>query len=146
MKKTLRTKLKKYLAFLLIGSIIAGVSYLIVYKVSFLPNGYDIVALQKDSISLKSFNLIGIEKSIVTVSFSENDNWKMEALEYEVNRQKEFLWLLFYTVTISIILFIYKFRSGLKLWKVIIESNIIFSVWPLYTIITSINRITALII
>ncbi|KAB2328696.1 hypothetical protein F7731_24570 [Cytobacillus depressus] len=145
MNKTLRTKFMKYLAFLLIGSIVAGVSYLIVYKVSFLPKGYDIVALQKDSISLKSFNVLGIEKTITTVSFSEKDTWKIDAINYEVNRQKEFLWLLFLLVTLSIILFVYKVRNGLKLWQAIIESKIIFAALPLYIIITTLNRIRDLI-
>ncbi|QED48061.1 hypothetical protein [Cytobacillus dafuensis] len=145
MNKTLRTKVRKYLAFLLIGSIVAGVTYLIVYKVSFLPNGYDIVALQKDSISLKSYNVLGIEKAITTVSFSENDIWKIDAIDYEVNRQKEFLWMLFFTVILSLILFVYKVRNELKLWKAIFESNIIFSALPLYIIITSLNRIRDLI-
>lgn len=135
----------KYLTFILCGSIVAGVSYFIVYKISFLPNGYDIDSLEKDSLSLKSFNVLGIEKDIITVSFSEIDSWKLDALEYEVNRQKEFLWILFFTLTLSITLFVYKVRNGLKLWKAIIESNIIFVTLPLYIVITSLNRILDLI-
>lgn len=145
MNNTLRTKVKKYSAFLLIASIVAGIAYLIVYKVSFLPNGYDIVAVQKDSILLKSFNVVGVEKDITIVSFSEKDTWKIDAIDYEVNRHKEFLWMLFVTVTMSIILFIYKFRNGMKLWKAIFESNIIISALTLYVIITSLNRIRDLI-
>ncbi|OEF97228.1 hypothetical protein [Desulfuribacillus alkaliarsenatis] len=145
MNNTLRTKIKKYSAFLLIAIIVASVAYLIVYKVSFLPNGYDIVEVQNDSITLKSFNVVGIEKNIKTVSFSEKDTWKIDAIDYEVNRQKEFLWILFVAVTMSIILFVYKLCNGMKLWKAIFESNIIISALPLYVIITSVNRIRDLI-
>jgi hypothetical protein len=145
MINTFVTKVRKYIIFLLIASIVACASYLIVYKGSFLPNGYEIVAVQKDSISLKSFNVVGIEKGVTTVYFSENDNWKIDAIDYEVIRQKEFLWLLFITVTFSIILFIYKVRHKMNVWKAIFESNIIISILPLYNIITSLNRIRDLI-
>jgi hypothetical protein len=77
-----RTKLKNFLAFLLIASLLACVSYLIVYKVSFLPNGYDIEAVHKDNVTLKSFNFLGIEKDIITLSFSGNDTWKIDEIEY----------------------------------------------------------------
>ena len=145
MINTFVTKVRKYIIFLLIASIVAGASYLIVYKGSFVPNGYEIVAVQKDSISLKSFNMVGIEKGVTTISFSEYDNWKIDAIDYEVIRQKEFLWLLFITVTLSIILFIYKVRHKMNVWKAIFESNIIISALPLYNIITSLNRIRDLI-
>ncbi|WP_458414876.1 hypothetical protein ACNQFZ_08655 [Schinkia sp. CFF1] len=143
---TFRTKVKKFLAFLLIASIVACASYLIIYKVSFLPNGYDIVAVQKDSISLKSFNLLGAEKDITAVFFSEKDTWRIDEINYEVNRQKEFLWFLYTAVSVSIFLLFYKLRNGLKPWKAIFESNIILSVIiPLPQIITSLNRIQDLI-
>jgi hypothetical protein len=137
-----RTKFKKFLAFLLIASILACVSYLIVYKVSFLPNGYDIEAVQKDNVSLKSFNLLGIEKDIVTLSFSGNDTWKIDEIKYQVKRQKEFFWLLFSFFTISLFLLVYKVRNGTKLWKTILESNIIISVlMPLLPLINTLSYI-----
>ncbi|MBS4172805.1 hypothetical protein [Bacillus sp. FJAT-49736] len=146
MYNNIMTKVKKLLAFLFIASILVGVSYLIVFKVSFLPNGYEIEAKQKDSVSLISFNLLGNEKEIITQSFSENDAWKIDYIEYEVNRQKDSLWMLFSFVTISIVLFVYKVRNGLKLWKAILESHIIFSaLLPLPQLINSLNRIFDLI-
>lgn len=139
-------KVAKFLAFLLIAGILAGVSYLIVYKLSFLPNGYDIETVQKDNVSLKSFDLLGNEKDIITRSFSGDDTWKIDEIDYEVNRQKEFLWMLFSFVTISIFLLVYKVRNGLKLWKAVLESNIIFVVLlPLLQVINSLNSILDLI-
>lgn len=140
------SKLKKFLAFVLISSIFISISYLIVYKLSILPNGYDIEEVQKDYIALRSFNIIGVEKELITQSFSEHENWKIYEIEYEVNRQKEFLWLLFSAVTISAFLLIYKLRNGLGFWNAVVGSNIILAVLlPLLPVIRSLNRIVDLI-
>jgi hypothetical protein len=140
------SKVKKFLAFLLIASILICVSYLIVYKASILPNGYDLEEVQNDYVSLKSFNIIGVEKDIVTQSFSENEDWKIWEIKYEVNRQKEFLWLLFSMGSISMFLLIYKVRNGLEFWKAVFDSNIIIAVLlPLIPVIRSLNRIFDLI-
>src|SRR3982750_3781232 len=98
MNNSKEIKVKNYLDLLLFLIIVVGVSYLLVYKVSFLPSGYALISQQKDSISIKSFNLLGIEEGNSTVSFSEKDIWKINDIAYEVNRQKEFLWLLFSAV------------------------------------------------
>ncbi|CEG27216.1 hypothetical protein [Bacillus sp. B-jedd] len=141
-----RTMLIKFLAFLLISSILAYVSYFIVYKVSFLPNGYDIEAVQKDKISLKSFNLLGTEKDIFTRTFSGDDTWMIDDIQYQVKRQKTSFWMLFSFTTISLFLFVYKVRNGLKLWKAIFESSIIFSViTPLLPLINTLKHINNLI-
>lgn len=113
------SKVKKFLAFLLIASIFVYISYLLVYKVSFLPNGYNIEAVQKDNISLKSFNFLGVEKDIITLSFSGNDTWVIDEIKNAVKRQKGELFMLFSAVTVSIFLLSYKVRNGLKLWKAI---------------------------
>ncbi|MFD1738686.1 hypothetical protein ACFSCX_19385 [Bacillus salitolerans] len=87
-----------------------------------------------------------MEKNIKDVNFSEKDTWKIEAMENEVERQKEFLWLLFSAVTVSIFLLVYKLRNRMIFWKAIIESNIISSVlFPIFHISSSLNRISNLI-
>lgn len=134
-------KVKNFLAFLLIASILTFGSYLIVYKVSFLPNGYDIEKVQKDNVSLKSFNLLGIEKNVKTLSFSGDDTWYIDEIDFEVKKQKTFLWLLFSSITISTFLLIYKLRNGLTLWKAIFESNFFAALIPLTTVIFSLHRI-----
>lgn len=140
------SKVKKFLAFLLIASIFVCVSYLLVYEVSFLPNGYDIEAVQKDNVSLKSFNFLGVEKDKITLSFSGNDIWVIDEIKKAVKKQKGELFLLFSAVTVSIFLLSYKVRNGLKLWKAILESNIIFAVlFPLLLVMNSLNRIFDLI-
>jgi hypothetical protein len=103
MNNILWTKVRKYIYFVLIASIIAGVSFLIVYKVSFLPNGYDIVAMKKDSILLKSFNLLGIKKDIMTASFNPKNTWKIDEINYEVKRQKDLFWLLYFGLSLAIL-------------------------------------------
>lgn len=140
------SKVKKFIAFILIASFLFYGSYLIVYKASILPNGYDIEEVKEDFVSLKSFNLLGIEKDRITHSFSENETWKIDGIKYEVNRQKEFLWLLYSFVTISTFLLLYKVRNGFKLWKAVLESNIIFAIlFPLFPVINSVNRIQNLL-
>ena len=146
MNNSKEIKVKNYLDILLFLIIVVGISYLLVYKVSFLPSGYDLISQQKDSISIKSFNVLGLEKGISTVSFSEKDIWKINDIDYEVNRQKEFLWLLFSIVSLSIYLIVSKLRKGMIFWRAILESNIVFTVFvPLYIIINSLNRIQKLI-
>ena len=141
-----KIKAKSHLNLLFFLLIVVGVTYLLVYKVSFLPNGYELVSDQKDSISIKSFNVLGIEEGRSTISFSEKDVWKINDIAYEVNRQKEFLWLLFSAVSISTYLLVSKLRKGMKFWKAILESNIVIAVLlPLYIIINSLNRIQNLI-
>ena len=138
-------KVKNHFDLLLSLLIVVGVTYLLVYKVSFLPNGYDLVSQQKDSISLKSFNILGIEEGRSTISFSEKDVWKINDIAYEVNRQKEFLWLLFSAVSISIYLHISKLRKGMKIWYAILGSKLLLLYSAFIIIINSINRIQNLI-
>ncbi|MGE6256954.1 hypothetical protein ACQKCU_03420 [Heyndrickxia sporothermodurans] len=141
MNNNFMRKIKNFLAFLLIASILTFGSYLIVYKVSFLPNGYDIEKVQKDNVSLKSFNILGIGKDVKTLSFSGDETWYIDEIDFEVKRQKTSLWLLFSAITISTFLLIYKLRNGLKLWKAIFESNFFATLIPLITVITSLHRI-----
>ena len=146
MNNSKEIKVKNYLDILLFLIIVVGISYLLVYKISFLPSGYDLISQQKDSISIKSFNVLGFEKGISTVSFSEKDIWKINDIAYEVNRQKEFLWLLFSVVSLSIYLLVSKLRKGMVFWRAILGSNIVFALFvPLYIIINSLNRIQNLI-
>lgn len=146
MKNLYLAKIKKFSAFTCIVGILVCVSYLLVYKASFLPNGFDIESIQKDKISLKSLNLFGTEKEMITVTFSENDSWKINEIESEVNRQKEFLWMLYSAVSVSIFLLFYKIRNGAKVWKAIWESNIIFAfLFMLFPVTNSLKRIMYLI-
>ncbi len=147
MKNDVKSKVKKFVAFIIIASFLSCVSYLLVYQASILPNGYDIEAVQKDVVSLKSFNFLGIEKDIITRSFSSNEAWKIDDITYEVSRQKKFLWLMYSFVTISIFLVIYKVRNGSKVLKAVVESNLIFAILlPLFPVINSVNRIQMLIL
>lgn len=146
MNNSKEIKVKNYLDFFLFIIIIVGISYLLVFKVSYLPSGYDLISQQKDSISIKSFNVLGLKKGISTVSFSEKDIWKINDIAYEVNRQKEFLWLLFSFVSLSLYLLVSNLRKGMIFWRAILRSNIVFAVFvPLYSIINSLNRIQNLI-
>lgn len=139
-------KVKNHLNLLLFLFIVVGVTYFLVYKVSFLPNGYDLVSQQKDSISIKSFNVLGFEEGISTISFSEKDKWKINDIVHEIYRQKEFLWLLFSAVSILIYIYISKLRKGMEISYAILGSNIVIAVLlPLYFIINSINRVQNLI-
>lgn len=139
-------KVKNHVGFLLFLLIIVGVTYLLVYKVSFLPSGYDLVSQQKDSISIKSLNVLGVEEGISIVSFSEKDIWKINDIAYEVNRQKEFLWLLLSAVSIFVYLLVSKLHKGIEISYATLGSTIVIAVLlPLYFIIKSINRIQNLI-
>lgn len=128
MTDSIKIMIKKYIAFIFICFLFFIASYLTVYKLSFLPNGYDIVLQQQDIVSIKSFNLFGMEKNITKLSFNASNVWMIDELIHAVNRQKEFLWLLYFGVSISIFLIIYRVYKGKKLWKAILGSNIIFAV------------------
>ena len=142
MNSSVRIKIRKLLAFTLFIIIVGCLSYLAVYKVSFLPNGYDIVSQQKDSVTVKSFNIIGGEKDSITLSFSENHLWKIEEINYEVKRQKDFFWFLFTASSFSILMLILKLRKGEKFWSAVWGSRIVFAIlFPLFIIMNSLNRI-----
>jgi hypothetical protein len=147
MNNSIRANNKSYLAFLLfIIIIIVGVTYLLVYKISFLPNGYDIVSQQKNSILIKTFNILGVQEGVLTIPFSDSETWKIDDIDYEVGRYKEFLWLLFSAISISSFLLISKVRKRIKLGKAILVSSIVLAVLlPIYHIINSLNRIHHLI-
>ena len=51
--------------------------------------------------------------------------WKINDIAYEVNRQKEFLWLLLSTVSILIYLYISKLRKGIEISYQYLGSNIV---------------------
>ena len=146
MNSSVSNKIRMLLAFTLFIIIVGCLSYLAVYKVSFLPNGYDIVSQQKDSVTVKSFNIIGGEKDFVTLSFSENDLWKIEEINYEVKRQKDFFWFLFTASSFSILLLVLKLRKGEKFWRAVWGSRVVFAIlFPLFIIVNSLNRIQDLI-
>ena len=146
MNNAFLSTIRKFSAFLLIASLLIITSYSLVYKASFLPNGFDIVATQHNSMTLKSFNLIGMEKEITTITFSEEEKWKIDELTFAVNRQKDSLVLLFSFVSISGFVFFYKIMNGLKLWKAVIESSIILALFmPLLSVVHALNRISDLL-
>ncbi|TQR19411.1 hypothetical protein [Psychrobacillus vulpis] len=119
MKKKLSIKIKKLLSYLFIMTILCCLSYILVYQASFLPNGYEIVKKQNDGLTIKSFNLIGKEKSIHTILFREEETWRVDDITYQVKRHKESLWLLFSTVSISSTLIVMHIRNGVKIWRAI---------------------------
>ncbi|MBO0600147.1 hypothetical protein I2483_00595 [Sporosarcina sp. E16_3] len=142
MNSSVCNKIRKLLAFTLFIIIVGSLSYLAVYKLSFLPNGYDIILQQKDSITVKSFNIIAGEKDTVTLSFSENTLWKIEEINYEVKRQKDFLWFLFTASSFSIFMLVLKLRKGEKFWSAAWGSRIVFAtLFPLFILMNSLIRI-----
>ena len=146
MYKKLMIGVKKYSAFIVIACLLVFVSYQLVYTASFLPNGFDIEVTQNDRVNVKVLNLIGVEKEVKTITFSEKDIWKMDEIIYAIDRQKESLVLLFSFVSISGFLLLYKLIQRTKLWKAVLQSNIIFSVlFPLIPLISNVNRIKDLI-
>ncbi len=138
--------LKKASAFILFIVIVASLSYFAVYKASFLPNGYDIVTQEKNRVIVTSFNLIGMEKDTITVSFSEDDVWKIDYMSDQIKRQKELLWFLFTASSISILMLIIKLRGGKHWWYAIWQSNLIIAIpLPLLFIKTTLTTIQQLI-
>lgn len=146
MNSSVCIKIRILLAFTLFIILVGYLSYLVVYKVSFLPNGYDIVSQQKDSVTVKSYNIIGGEKDFKALSFSENHLWKIKEINYEVKRQKDFFWFLFTASSFSSLLLILKLRKGEKFWRAVWGSRIVFAIlFPLFIIVNSLNRIQYLI-
>lgn len=146
MNFSVRNMLKKVSIFILFIVIVGSASYFAVYKASFLPNGFDIVSQQKDRITLTSFNIIGMEKDTITVSYSEDDIWKIDYMSDQVKRQKELLWFLFTASSFSILMLILKLRGGKHWLYAIWESNLIFAtLLPLLFIKTALTTIQQLI-
>ncbi|WP_282244621.1 hypothetical protein [Psychrobacillus sp. NEAU-3TGS] len=127
-KKTFTQKIKAFVPYFFVMLTLVCLSYLLVYNSSYSPNGYEIVSASNNEITIKSFNLIGTEKSIQTISLSKEYEWKVEAIEYQIERQKDFLCLLFSMVSISTTLMVMYMRNGTGMWKAIFRSNLIFCI------------------
>ncbi|KAA0965697.1 hypothetical protein FQ087_05270 [Sporosarcina sp. ANT_H38] len=146
MNHSVKSVIRKVLAFTLFIVFVGCFSYLAVYKLSLLPNGYEIVSQEKEKVTIKSFNITGWEKDTIILSLSKNDLWKIEELNYAVKRQKESLWFLFTASSFSIFILILKLREGKKFWHAIWESRIVFAtLFPLFIVVNSLSRIHDLI-
>lgn len=138
MKKTFTQKIKAFVPYFFVMFTFVFLSYLLAYSASFSPNGYEIISASNNEITIKSLNLIGVEKSIQTISFSNEYEWKVEAIEYQIERQKDFLCLLFSMISISTTLIVMFMRNGMRMWKAIFRSNLIFCILlPLTSLINA---------
>lgn len=64
---------KKPVAILVIFILLIILSYLAVYKGSFMPGGFDIASEQKEKIILKSLNTSGFKENVETIVFSKDE-------------------------------------------------------------------------
>ena len=144
MKNTIKIIIKDLLLLLLFSSAVGYGWYLAVYKASFLPNGYEIVSQEKDQLTLKSFNIFGMEEETETLSFSERNEWVVLILENDIERLKGFLWLLFFGVTVMTGISIYRVRQGIALWKLLLIGIPGSIPIPLINIISSMHNIQRL--
>lgn len=140
MKNTIKIIIKDLLLLLLFSSAVGYGWYLAVYKASFLPNGYEIISQEKDHVIVKSFNIFGMEDETRTLSFSERNEWLMDSLNYEVERQQGFFWLLFFGISVSTFALIYRVRQGAVLWKMLLLGVLGSVPIPLTSIIFSIKH------
>lgn len=146
MKKTFLKKSKKFAPYFIAMVLLSYLSCLAVYQASFLPNGYGISAQQKNELTIQAFTIIGKKDMVQTFTFSKQDEWKMEEIKYEIQRQKEALWLLFTTISISTTLIVMRVRNGKGIWKAIFQSNLIFAIlFPLIPLVSAWQRIQSLI-
>ncbi|MFF2752987.1 hypothetical protein ACFVR1_04405 [Psychrobacillus sp. NPDC058041] len=147
MKKTFRKKLKAFIPYFFVIIAFCCLSYLLVYQASFLPNGYEIMSGQKNELTITSFSLIGKEKTIQTIEFSKQDEWKLEEIEGAVKRQKDALLLLYTALGVSFTLIIMRVRTGMHVRKAISQSNLIFAILiPLVPLVSAWHRIQSLIV
>lgn len=102
---------------------------------------------QTNELTIKSFSLIGKEKTNQTITFSKQEVWKLEEIENAVKRQKAALWLLFTALGVSFTLIIMRVRNGVHIRKAISQSNLIFSLLiPLVPLMSAWHRIQDLIV
>ncbi len=136
----------KYKTFLLFTIIVVVICYLLVYKAVFLPNGYDIISQQNNSLSIKEYNLFGVNKGTTNLTFSHSGAWKIDELEHQVSRYKEFLLILLTGTSIFAFLLLSARKKDVEYRKGTMVSLIIFTILlPSYYIVTSLNRIHQLI-
>ncbi|QFF99124.1 hypothetical protein PB01_09945 [Psychrobacillus glaciei] len=146
MWKTFTRKLKAFVPYFFVMIVLGSLSYILVYQASFLPNGYKIISQQNNELTIKLFNLIGKEKSIQTISLGKDDAWKVEQIEYDVKRQNDSLWMIFSFVSISATLIVMYVRNGMRVWKAIFQSNLIFAILiPLVSLKSAWHSIQSLI-
>ncbi|WP_079528196.1 hypothetical protein [Halobacillus hunanensis] len=91
-------KIRIYL--LRVGFVLAGLllSYLMTYKISYLPNGYEVISKQKDALLIQSYNAIGAEEKEIRYSPPAEEVWKVDFLIAQIQDQKEALVLWFTSI------------------------------------------------
>ncbi|RCW62579.1 hypothetical protein [Saliterribacillus persicus] len=111
---------KKAIRFIGLGLLLLiafGVNYLLVYDLSYTPNGYEVVAKDEESITIQTYDIFNMEEKAYTTTFSGNEKWRVESLTDSVERHKLNLYFLFTCITISSSLFIIYRKEGFSLWK-----------------------------
>ena len=142
----IKTKVIKLLIELLFIFVIACVTFPVVFKAPFLPNGYTIQSQQKNHVIIHSYNIVGFEKGVKTIVLPNSNAWKIQEIHNEVQRQKQYFWLLYTAVIVSLTHLVLRLRKREGVFRAFFGSNIIFAVAiPLPEIIDSIKWIHMLI-
>ncbi|MFD2922989.1 hypothetical protein [Halobacillus naozhouensis] len=115
--------IKKIRIYLLrVGFVLAGLlfSYIMIYKFSYLPNGYEVISQQKNSLLIQSYNPIGAEEKEIQYAPPADEEWKMDYLIDQIQDQKESLLLWFTTIFLYVSYLVSETLKRKPLWKVVI--------------------------
>ncbi|WP_163527382.1 hypothetical protein [Halobacillus ihumii] len=122
-------KIRIYL--LRVGFVLAGLllSYIMIYKFSYLPNGYEVISKQKDALLIQSYNAIGAEGKEIRYSPPGEEVWKVDYLIDQIQDQKEALVLWFTSIFLYVSYLVSETIKRKPLWRIVVGKGSILGVF-----------------
>ncbi|MCU9614428.1 hypothetical protein OEV98_12860 [Caldibacillus lycopersici] len=128
MTEKLKSWTKKIAIVLSLIIVVFCLFYIVVFPLSFLPNGYTIISETDTTVVVKGLTLFGTED--VRYEYEPKDAiFTLEEFRSIIKKQKDFYWLLYSFVTLSIIYFIRLRRKGKRFPRALFDSNLLFSIF-----------------
>ncbi len=112
MKEETLFKIRKVLIRVGVGLFSLLLAYLVVYKFSYLPEGYKVISKEESEAVLSSYSLWGTSETINYAPREEADYWKVRYLTHEVHDLKLVYLLFFSAVFLCIISLIYEIKKS----------------------------------
>lgn len=135
-----KQKFQEIISFILVGIGVLGLSYMFVFRMSFMPYGYELVSAEESQATVVSYDYLAREQDRMT---KEEDHVDFgEFVTNAIERLKVSYLILYTGVLMSTIIFVYEFKRKEKAFlKSILNSGILVSFLPLLSIYNSIDRI-----
>ncbi|WP_161783106.1 hypothetical protein [Pontibacillus yanchengensis] len=129
----------------LFGLMGAGLAYLLVYTLTYLPNGYELVSKQQGVLHIQEYNLVGLkEDKIKWQPPSEEEDWRLKALKTKIPNLMVSYFILFTSIFITLFLTLYESSKGKRIIGDLIASGLTV-LFAFLTLLRNLDRIKELL-